>query len=54
MKCGGHADGAQVSGAMRTHADVKELSEIGDSFQLRDAASVKDGRADIVDQLFLN
>ena len=39
---------------MWTHADVIEFSEIGDSFQLSDAAGMKDGRADVVDQLSLN
>ena len=48
MKCSGHADGAQVGGAVWTHADVIEFSEIGDSFQLSDAAGMKDGRADVV------
>ena len=51
---GGHADRRKIGRAVAAGAHVIERGEVGDLLQMRDAAGVNDGHADVVDPLIAN
>src|ERR1041385_5841809 len=52
--CRGHAYWTQVGRTVRTSSHLIKFRQIGDSSQVRNATSVHNSGADVVDQLFLD